>query len=35
LDPDLRRLIAGESDFEQLRGNAEFERLVLGRAPQV
>jgi len=34
LDPDLRALIAAESDFNQLRGNPEFERLVLGRAPQ-
>ncbi len=34
LDPDLRSLIAQESDFNQLRGNPEFERLVMGRAPQ-
>jgi hypothetical protein len=34
LDPDLRALIADESDFSQLRGNPEFDRLVLGRAPQ-
>jgi len=34
LDPELRSLIAAESDFNQLRGNPEFERLVLGRAPQ-
>jgi len=34
LDPDLRSLIADESDFSQLRGNPDFERLVLGRAPQ-
>jgi tetratricopeptide (TPR) repeat protein len=33
LDPDLRTLIADEPDFNQLRGNPEFERLVLGRAP--
>ncbi len=33
LDPDLRSLIAEESDFDQLRGNPEFDRLVLGRAP--
>ena len=34
LDPDLRSLIADESDFSQLRGNPDFERLVSGRAPQ-
>jgi tetratricopeptide (TPR) repeat protein len=34
LDPELRSLIAGESDFSQLRGNPDFERLVMGRAPQ-
>jgi tetratricopeptide (TPR) repeat protein len=34
LDPELRSLIADESDFQQLRGNPDFERLVLGRAPQ-
>ena len=33
LDPDLRNLIADESDFDQLRGNPEFERLVMGPAP--
>jgi tetratricopeptide (TPR) repeat protein len=33
LDPDLRTLIADEPDFNQLRGNPDFERLVLGRAP--
>jgi tetratricopeptide (TPR) repeat protein len=33
LDPDLRTLIAEESDFDQLRGNPEFDRLVLGSAP--
>jgi tetratricopeptide (TPR) repeat protein len=33
LDPDLRSLIADEPDFKHLRGNPEFERLVLGRAP--
>ena len=32
LDPDLRSLIAQESDFNQLRGNPDFERLVLGRS---
>jgi tetratricopeptide (TPR) repeat protein len=34
LDPDLRSLIAGESDFDDLRGHPEFEHLVRGRAPQ-
>ncbi len=34
LDAELRSLIANESDFSQLRGNPEFERLVSGRAPQ-
>jgi tetratricopeptide (TPR) repeat protein len=34
LDPDLHALIADESDFECLRGNPDFERLVLGREPQ-
>lgn len=33
LDPDLRNLIADESDFDQLRGNPEFERLTVGPAP--
>ncbi|MDR3633635.1 MAG: tetratricopeptide repeat protein [Isosphaeraceae bacterium] len=33
LDPELRNLIADESDFDQLRGNPDFERLTLGRAP--
>jgi hypothetical protein len=33
LDPELRTLISDESDFNHLRGNPEFERLVLGRAP--
>ncbi len=33
LDPDLRTLVADEPDFNQLRGNPEFERLVLGREP--
>jgi tetratricopeptide (TPR) repeat protein len=34
LDPDLRSLIAEESDFDHLRGNPDFERLALGTAPQ-
>ena len=33
LEPDLRKLIADESDFDQLRGNPEFERLTVGPAP--
>jgi tetratricopeptide (TPR) repeat protein len=33
LDPDLRSLIAEESDFDQLRGKPEFDRLVMGPAP--
>ena len=33
LDPDLRSLIAEEPDFDQLRGNPEFDRLVMGSAP--
>jgi tetratricopeptide (TPR) repeat protein len=34
LAPDLRALIADESDFDHLRLNPLFERLVRGRAPQ-
>jgi tetratricopeptide (TPR) repeat protein len=33
LDPQLRTLIADEHDFDQLRGNAEFERLTVGPSP--
>jgi tetratricopeptide (TPR) repeat protein len=33
LEPDLRTLIAEEQDFDQLRGNPEFDRLVMGPAP--
>ena len=33
LDPDLRALIAKESDFDALRGNPDFERLTVGPAP--
>lgn len=33
LNPDLRALIPHETDFDRLRGNADFERIVLGRAP--
>lgn len=32
-EPRLRSLIADEADFDQLRGNPEFERLTLGPAP--
>ncbi len=28
LDPDIQTMIAGESDFDPLRGNPEFERLA-------
>ncbi len=34
LDHDLRTLITHESDFDGLRGNPEFERLISGRTPQ-
>jgi len=34
LDPELRSLIAEEQDFDHLRGNPEFDRLVLGSAPR-
>ncbi len=33
LDPDLRALIADESDFDGLRGDPEFERLTVGPSP--
>jgi tetratricopeptide (TPR) repeat protein len=33
LEPELRNLIAVESDFDQLRGNPDFERLTVGPAP--
>jgi tetratricopeptide (TPR) repeat protein len=33
LEPDLRSLIADEPDFHRLRGNPEFDRLVMGSAP--
>ncbi|MGE3820201.1 MAG: tetratricopeptide repeat protein [Isosphaeraceae bacterium] len=33
LDPDLRLLIPDESDFNQLRGNPDFERLTVGPSP--
>ena len=33
LNPELRALIADESDFDRLRGNPEFEKLTLGPAP--
>ncbi len=34
LDPELRSLVAEESDFDHLRGNPLFDRLVRGCAPQ-
>jgi tetratricopeptide (TPR) repeat protein len=33
LDPKLRNLIPGESDFDAVRGLPEFERLVVGPSP--
>jgi tetratricopeptide (TPR) repeat protein len=33
LEPELRSLIAEEQDFDQLRGNPEFDRLIMGPAP--
>ena len=33
LEPELRHLIPEETDFDQLRGNPEFERLTVGPAP--
>ncbi len=33
LEPDLLALIAEESDFDNLRGDPDFERLTAGRAP--
>ena len=33
LDPELRSLIAEEQDFDQLRGNPAFDRLIMGPAP--
>ncbi len=33
LEPDLRNLIADEADFDQLRGNPDFERLTVGPTP--
>jgi tetratricopeptide (TPR) repeat protein len=34
LEPELRERVDSECDFEPLRGNPEFERLVSQRAPQ-
>jgi tetratricopeptide (TPR) repeat protein len=34
LEPDLRDRVDGETDFDGLRGNADFERLVYKREPQ-
>ncbi len=33
LDPELRSLVVEEQDFDQLRGNPEFDRLIMGSAP--
>ena len=33
LEPTLRTLIPEESDFDQLRGNPGFEKLIMGPAP--
>ena len=33
LEPELRNLIPVESDFDQLRGNPDFERLTVGPSP--
>lgn len=33
LDDELRRLIPLEADFDRLRGNPDFQRVALGRAP--
>src|SRR4051812_8979416 len=33
IEPNLRNQIADETDFDQLRGNPEFERLTVGPAP--
>jgi tetratricopeptide (TPR) repeat protein len=34
LDPDLRSRLSDESDFDGLRGNPNFERLLMGRTHQ-
>jgi Flp pilus assembly protein TadD len=34
IEPDLQTLAVDEQDFQRLRGNPEFERLVVGKAPQ-
>jgi tetratricopeptide (TPR) repeat protein len=33
IEPELRTLIPDEPDFDQLRGNPDFERLTLGSTP--
>lgn len=33
LEPELRNKVAEEPDFQRLRGNPEFDRLVMGPAP--
>jgi len=34
LEPDLRNRLADEPDFHQLRGNPDFDRLLMGSAPR-
>jgi tetratricopeptide (TPR) repeat protein len=34
LDPDLRTMLGEEPDFHHLRGDPEFDRLVMGPAPR-
>ncbi|QEH33700.1 Tetratricopeptide repeat protein [Aquisphaera giovannonii] len=35
LEPDLRSQVVGEADFQRLRGNPDFESLVMGPAPRL
>jgi hypothetical protein len=34
LEPDLRNRLGDEPDFHQLRGNPDFDRLLMGSAPR-
>ncbi len=34
LEPDLRNRLADEPDFLMLRGNPEFDQLLIGSAPR-
>jgi tetratricopeptide (TPR) repeat protein len=34
LDPDLRTRLADEPDFQQLRGNSDFDQLAMGSTPR-